>query len=348
MTKTPVFLLILATAVASTAQEELPPLPVPVTNNAVTAVHVEKQDLVYSFMGLGEQKKPDSVLNDSYALNLRYGKWTTVRSAPGTGRLGAVAVTVGDEVFLLGGFVPDRTGLQAILSDVAVYDPIGLRWYRAPDLPEPVRDTVAGVYRDRYIYIVGGFARSGPTNEVQLYDNQEKKWMKATPYPGSAVFGHAGTLVGSTILFVDGAKTSNVPKEPHFVASDDCWIGRIDRHDPKKITWSKVPSHPGTARYRIAAGGSEKDERVYFAGGSAEIYDYSGIGIDKTPAEPSPVVFAYNLRGNSWETINTNLPNPTMDHHGMVVTSGGLLIVGGMGKGQQVEKAVRLLPKSSK
>ena len=144
MTKTPVFLLILATAVASTAQEELPPLPVPVTNNAVTAVHVEKQDLVYSFMGLGEQKKPDSVLNDSYALNLRYGKWTTVRSAPGTGRLGAVAVTVGDEVFLLGGFVPDRTGLQAILSDVAVYDPIGLRWYRAPD-----RKAAASPYRTR-------------------------------------------------------------------------------------------------------------------------------------------------------------------------------------------------------
>src|SRR5689334_17240552 len=103
-------------------------------------------------MGLGAQKDRGAVTNAAYALNLRYDKWSSLRSVPGSGRLAASAAAVGSEVFLFGGFIPDINGGQTIVSDVAVYDPIGLRWYRAPDLPIPVRDTVAGVYRDRYIY----------------------------------------------------------------------------------------------------------------------------------------------------------------------------------------------------
>lgn len=348
MAKTLFLVLALASAFPCLAQEELPALPSPVTNNAVTAVRIQKQNLVYSFMGLGADRKLDSVSNAAYALNLRYGKWSTIRSVPGTGRLAAAAVSVGDEIFLLGGFIPDKSGLQLIVPDVAVYDPLGLRWYRAPDLPTPVRDAVAGVYHERYIYVVGGFSRKGPTNEVQLYDTQDKKWMQATPYPGPAVFGHAGAVVGNVILYVDGAKASGANAGPRFVTSDECWIGRVDRHDPRKIAWSKLAPHPGSARYRIAAGGSERDTRVYFAGGTDVIYDYSGVGADKKPAEPSPTVFDFNLRANAWETITNANPHPTMDHHGLVVTSDGLLVVGGMGKDLQVESAVRILPKSSK
>jgi N-acetylneuraminic acid mutarotase len=339
---------LLTAAAEKTTQTELAPLPVPITNNAVTAVRIQGQDLVYSFTGLGSQKSSDSITNAAYALNLKYNKWSTVHSVPGTGRLAAEAVAVGDEIFLLGGFVPDRTGLQAIVSDVSVYDPVGLRWYRAPDLATPVRDAVAGVYRDRYIYVVGGFSRDGPTNDVQLYDADTKKWMKATPPPGPAVFGHAGAVVGNAIIYVDGAKASEGTAAPHYITSDECWIGRIDRKDPKKIEWGKLPPHPGTARYRIAAGGSDRDARAYFAGGTDAIYDYKGIGLDKKPAEPSPTVFAYNFKTNSWETITNDAPNPTMDHRGLVVTSAGLLVVGGMGKDQQVVKTVVVLPKSNK
>jgi hypothetical protein len=151
--------------------------------------------------------------------------------------------------------------------------------------------------------------------------------------------------VDDTIIYVDGAKASGVTTGPRWVASDECWMGKIDHKDPKKITWSKLPPHPGTARYRIASGGSDKDDKVYFAGGSSEIYDYTGIGLDGKPAEPSPIVFDYNVKRDAWETILENDPNPTMDHQGMAVTSDGLIVVGGMGKGQKVEARVRSLPK---
>ena len=148
---------ILAALGSAVAQSDLQPLPVPVTNNAVVAVKVSGQTLVYSFMGLGTSKDPDAVKNTAYALNLRYNKWTTIRSVQGTGRLAASAVAVTEQVFVIGGFVPDKSGLQAVVADVSVYDPVGLRWYRGPDLPTAVRDAASGEYRERYIYVVGGF-----------------------------------------------------------------------------------------------------------------------------------------------------------------------------------------------
>ena len=326
------------------AQEELQPLPAAVTNNAVTSVKVQGQTLVYSFMGLGSSKNWDAIKNSAYALNLKYDKWTTIRSIQGSGRLGAIAVSVGEEVFVMGGYVPDKSGSQAIVADTSVYEPIGLRWYRGPDLPVAVRDAAAGEYRDRYVYVIGGFSSKGPINAVQLYDTVTKQWAQATPYPGPAVFGHAGTVVGDTILYIDGAKASGEKTGSPWVASDECWLGKIDRKDPKKIEWSKLPAHPGSARYRIAAGGSDKDGKAYFAGGSAEVYDYNGIGLDGKPADPSPVVFDYNVKRSEWETITDKAPNPTMDHHGMVVTSDALIIVGGMGKDQKVEARVQSLP----
>jgi len=332
-------------ASVSSSSEELQPLPTPVTNNAVTSVHVEGQDLIYSLMGLGPDKAWSSVTNAANAFNVKYNKWTTIRSVPGPGRLGASAASARLQVFVLGGFVPDKSGLQVIVGDVSVYDPIGLRWYRGPDLPTAVRDAAVGVYRDRFIYVVGGFSKKGPTNEVQMYDVEEQRWQQATPSPGAPVFGHAGTVVDDSIIYVDGAKSNTAGSKPGFVPSDECWIGKIDHHHPEKIAWSKLPPHPGEAHYRIAAGGSDKDRRAYFAGGSASVYDYSGIGLDGAPAEPSPVVFDFNLKSNSWETIPMKDAPARMDHRGLVVTSNGLIVVGGMAKDQKVSAGVSLLPK---
>jgi N-acetylneuraminic acid mutarotase len=177
-----------------------------------------------------------------------------------------------------------------------------------------------------------------------MYDVLAQRWLQATPYPGEPVFGHAGTVVGDSIIYVNGAKKNAAGSKPPYVASDECWLGKINHKDPKKIQWSKLPPHPGSARYRIAAGGSDKDVKAYFSGGSDAIYDYSGIGLDGKPAEPSPEVFAFNLRNNSWEPMQ-NAPNPTMDHRGLVATPDGLILVGGMASGPKVVANTAVLPK---
>ncbi len=335
----------LLAAILAMGADELQPLPAPLSNNAVTGIRVNGQVLVYSFMGIGPQKTWQSVTNAAYALNLKYDKWTTVKPVPGSGRLGAVAAGVKEQVFVMGGYVPDPNGGQVIVSDVSIYEPIALRWYRGADLPTPVRDAVAGTYRDRFVYVIGGFAKTGPTSQVQVYDTETDHWVEGTPVPGTPVFGHAGAVVNDSIVYVDGAKKNTGSEGAKFGTADECWIGKIDRKDPKKIQWSKLPVHPGPARYRIAAGGSEKDQRVYFVGGTDAVYDFNGIGLDGKPAEPSPVVFSFSLKSRAWETIQGNALQAGMDHRGLVVTADGLIIAGGMAKGQQVIANVAVLPK---
>ncbi len=130
----------LLSVICAMAAEEFRPLPTPVTNNAVAGIRINNQLLVYSFMGLGAQKSWNSVSNAAYALNVKYDSWTPIKPVPGSGRLGAVAVGAKELVFLFGGYVPDPSGAQAIVSDVSIYDPIELRWYRGTDMPVAVRE----------------------------------------------------------------------------------------------------------------------------------------------------------------------------------------------------------------
>jgi N-acetylneuraminic acid mutarotase len=342
-------LIVLLITGAVFAQSRFDPLPAAVSNNAVAQVKAGKHSYIFSFMGIGARKTWDSVTNTSYALDEDTGKWTAINPVPGpAGRIAASAVGAHGEAFLFGGYTVDSQGGEITVPDVAIYEPISTRWYRGPDLPVRVDDSVAGVFHDRYIYLISGWSNHDAVNNVQMYDSEKDRWLVATPIPGTPVFAHAGAIVGDTIVYVDGAHKTMIDNQPHYMASDECWMGKIDRHHPEQIQWSKLPPHPGTARFRIAAGGSEKDQKIYFSGGSDNPYSFNGIGYDGNPAEPSPVTFDFNLRTNQWETINEQTPDPTMDHRGMIVTSQGLVVIGGMGKGQLVTAKVAILQKDDK
>ncbi len=323
------------------------PLPEAISNNAVAILKVKGQLELFSMMGMGPKKTWDAVSNEAYELDAGSGKVYSIHAVPGTaGRVGAMAVGAANHVYLMGGYVLFQGG-GMVVPDVGKYETEHDRWFRQSDIPVAVGEAVIGVYRDRYIYLVGGRTNGGPVTDVQMYDTDKNRWSKATPI-GTAVFGHAGGLVGDTILYVDGAVRNPDGNSPRFVASDECWSGKINHHNPTKIEWTKLPGHPGTARFRIAAGGSEKDEMIYFSGGSDTPHDNAGIGYDGKPAEPSPVTFAFNLRTRKWETLDENTPNPTMDHRGLLVTKSNLVIIGGMEKGQTVTAKVTVLSKETK
>jgi N-acetylneuraminic acid mutarotase len=332
---------------ALAAEPVLPPLPEPVTDNAVASLKSHGHVTLFSLMGVGSTKAWDAITNTAYVLEPGAEKWSPLHPVPGSvGRIAAAAVGARDHIFLFGGYVVDSRNRGRVVPDVNVYEPLSRRWARGEDIPVPVGDSVIGVYRDRYIYLVGGRSNDGVVPNVQVYDGQKNKWAQGTPIPGSPVFGHAGTLVDDTIVFVDGAY-KNPANSPLFVPSDECWMGKINHHDPTKIEWSKLPSHPGAARYRISAGGSEKDHKIYFAGGAANPYDSLGHGFDGKPSEPSPTAFAFNLRSGKWEVISEQMPNPIMDQPGMLLTHVGLVVLGGMEKGQQVTSKVTVLPDRS-
>jgi hypothetical protein len=336
----------LAATLQAAEEPKLSPLPVAVSNNAVVITHAGKESRIFSFMGIGPKKTWDAITNQAFAMDLTTGKWTEVRAVPGVaGRLAASAAALRDQIVLIGGYVVDGQGGENTVSDVNIYYPDENRWYRGEDIPVPVDDSVVGVYRDRYVYLVGGWSKTEPTRKVQVYDTEKGKWMEATPIPGTPVFGHAGAIVGDTIVYIDGAYKNPTGANRKYVASSECWMGKITKGDVAKIEWTKLPDHPGPARYRIAAGGSDKD-RIYFSGGTDNPYNYNGIGYNGQPSEPTPVTFAFNVKSGKWETINENTPDPVMDERGLLVTRRGLVIVGGMGKGQEVTPKVAIVKTS--
>jgi Kelch motif len=325
----------------------LPPLPVPVSNNAVATLKSHGDWVLYSLMGIGAEKTWNSVTSNAYISEAGLEKWYPIRSVPGTaGRIAAAAIGVHDRIYLFGGFVADPNGRGQAVPDVNIFDPGTEHWLRGTDLPIPVGDTVIGEYRDRYIYLIGGRSNQGDVANVQVYDIDKGRWLRGTPMP-EPVFGHSGALVDDTIVYVDGAHVDLSGPRPRLMTSDECWIGKIDHHDPTRIEWSKLPAHPGAARYVIAAGGSEKDDKIYFSGGSAEPHGYSGMGYDGKPSEPSSMTFALDLRTSKWEVINPNTPHAVMDEHQLLVYPNALVLLGGMEKGQQVTGRALILPKQT-
>lgn len=352
----PVFIcVVLALRLNAATEPKVSPLPAPVSNNAVAISHDEGGAKIYSFMGIGPKKTWNAITTSTYEMDPSTGKWTEMRPVPGVaGRIAASAVAIHDQVFIFGGYVVDAQGGENTVSDLNVFVPTENRYYRGKDIPVPVDDAVVGLYRDRFIFLIGGWSTSknDSVRDVQIYDTEKDVWMSGTPLPGTPVFGHAGAIVGDTIVYVDGAYKNPAGPTPKYIASSECWTGKIPKKgDLTKIEWTKLPAHPGSARYRIAAGAApleKKSERIYFSGGTDNPYNYNGIGYDGQPAEPSPVTFAYDVHTRSWETVTENAPDPTMDHRGLLVTNRGLVIVGGMEKGQQVTAKVTVVKPSHK
>jgi Kelch motif len=350
------FCLFLAARLHAANEPKLSPLPAPVSNNAVAISHDQGGARIFSFMGIGPKKTWDAITTAAYEMDPDTGKWEEKRPVPGVaGRLAASAVALHDQVFIFGGYVVDAQGGESTVSDLNVFVPVENRYYRGKDIPVPVDDAVVGVYRDRYIYLIGGWSSTtgDAVHNVQIYDTDKDVWMQGTPLPGTPVFGHAGAIIGDTIVYVDGAYKNPNGSSPKYVASSECWMGRLPnskKGDVTKIRWTQLPPHPGNARYRIAAGAGPLEKRagrIYFSGGTDNPYNYDGVGYNGQPADPSPVTFAFSAYSEKWETVTESALGPaadaTMDHRGLLVTHRGLVIVGGMEKGQQVTSKVTVV-----
>ncbi len=244
-------LLVLGAAILLGASDEskIPSMPAAGFGNAVASLKSGFE--LFSIMGLGPRKTWDDVTNKVYVMTLAHPKWHEGRPVPGVaGRLGASAAGAKGQIVLMGGSVVDAQGEEIIVPDVNVYID-ERRWNRGKDIPVPVDRAVVGVEHERFVYLIGGRSSNGPVNNVQVYDVEKDSWTQATPFPGTPVFGLAGGVADGAIVIVDGAKPGPAGG-PRYVASDECWLGKIDKKDPYKIEWSKLPaaSRSGALRHR--------------------------------------------------------------------------------------------------
>lgn len=324
-------------------QPKIPAMPGAVTSNAVAEIKGGLE--VYSIMGLGPKKTWDDITNKVYILHLASAKWSEGKPVPGVaGRLGASAIGAKGQIYLFGGYVVDAQGNAITVPDVNRYTPQASRWYRAEDMPLAVDSAVIGITHDRYVYLVGGRAKNGPVNNVQVYDIESNSWSQATAFPGTPVFGHAGGIADDQIVYVDGAK-KNPAGDPAYIPSDECWLGKIDKKDPNKIVWSKLPAHPGTARFGIVAGPFDRDKKILFSGGAAAVYNLKGLGPDGKPMEVSTLTFDFDVHGAKWESLEANTFDVRTDTRGVLSTPIGPMALGGMVSNTAVSARAVVLPK---
>ncbi len=322
--------------------KKLASLPVPMTNNATTILQSGNAVTLFSFKGLQQGKSWQDTSLESFSLSLGDKNWDKLASVPGNiGELAATAITLGDKVFVFGGYTVAEDHTEISIAQSYEYDPETNKYMLMPEIPVAVDDSVSFTVADRYIYLISGWHNSGNVNLSQVYDTFENKWFQATPYPGHAVFGHAGAAVGNRFVICDGVEKI-VPLEGrhHYQAVESCFRGEVNPDTPHVIEWHRIQPHPGKPLYRMAAGGYRgQGDWIVFVGGSDNPYNYNGIGYDNNPSEPSNTVLAYSMDNNKWHIVGS-LEQGSMDHRGLLVLGDQFYIIGGMMKGQKVSNKV--------
>ena len=315
--------------------ERLPALEQPLSNNAVALLSADEGVYLYTFLGLGSGKTWRDITSEAFVLKPGNSRWQALQPVPGeSGRLAASAVSIAGAVWLFGGYTVDAGGAEFSTPGVFRIRPADTQMQQVTAMPVAVEDAVILGYRDRYIYMVSGWHNLGNVNLVQVLDTHTLKWAQATPWPGAAVFGHAGGISGDRLLVCDGVKIWH-PAEGtrQFRMSDECWQGRIDSTDHRRIHWNPVSAHPGKPGYRMAAAADQR-HRVVFAGGSDNPYNFNGTGYDGEPSEGGSRVFGYSFSSESWQELG-RLPVSTMDHRGLPNEDGWYYLIGGMRNGQK-------------
>lgn len=324
-------------------------LPGKITNNAVAFTMIDGRPVIFSFLGLGPGKTYGDCSRAAFEYRLKENEGSEMPSVPGLkGRLAGVAAKAGEFIYFFGGYSVAEDGQEVSEPHAHAFDPKTHTYRERSPMPTPVDDSVALVYKDRYIYLVSGWHDKDNVSLVQVYDTVDNQWSRATDYPGSPVFGHAGGIVGNRLVIADGVRVQPLEKgKRKFVLTGEVYGGTIDPGDPTVIEWRKLPPHPGKPGYRMAATGSRHNGKwVVFAGGSGNPYNYNGIGYNGVPSEPSNRVFAYDLEQETWRLFAPKTP-ATMDHRGLLEIDGVFYTIGGMLAGQTVTDGIfsfRLVP----
>ena len=310
---------------------QLAPYPTTITNNAVTSVCSDASCTIYSFMGMTNPTASNSVTSASYKLTSPgTGTWVPIADAPTLNakpKVAASAVVVRGQVYLIGGYT---IGLNEVTEHrLFRYDAVGDTYVQLADVPTPVDDTVASVYRDRYIYLMSGWNRptSGNVPNVQVYDVETNIWQQATPIPIAGRFGHAGGLIGDRLVMIDGSLDTGLFPVLHETA-----VGVIDPNDVSVITWSQPGASPFSQTYRAANSQPISScQEMIFVGGTDNPYNFNGTGYDGQPSNPLDQVMLFDPAASQWSLVTQSGAHmPTMDHRGLVWFDGQWVTVGGM------------------
>ena len=325
----------------SQVYSELPSMPEPVSNNAVTGAIVNGIPHVFSFSGIDQTKLYSGIHKKAFRYNTETQIWDEIAELPsGNGRIAAAASTVKNKIYIIGGYEVFANGSEISVDKVHIYNP-ETNAYENDGAPIPVAidDQVQAVWRDSLIYVVTGWSDNTNVPNVQIYNPTEDEWLVGTPVPNTndfKVFGGSGGIIGDTIYYLGGAKTGS-----NFPASIVFRKGAINPNNPTEIDWSLVFGAPGKG-YRCAAFARPQYQDLFWIGGSDVTYNFDGIAYDGSggvsPREEwrQYRLFSGKLTIGAPDMFGNEMP-PVMDLRGIAnVNYETAIIAGGMLENQEV------------
>ncbi|MCB1937191.1 MAG: galactose oxidase [Nitrosomonas sp.] len=190
----------------------------------------------------------------------RLGSWTEGSSAPSK-RTEIAAAALEQKIYVAGGFSRPSFGNLldfAISRDVEVYDPATDSWSATTPLPEG-RHHAGMVAYDGFLYVIGGFAKSGfsvwrAVDTVYQFNPVTQTWRERAPMPSAR--GALGVTVYQGKLYAIGGYDG----EQNSAATEV--------YDPQTDTWTTAASLLAPRDHlAVAAAGSG----IYAIGGRSNL-----------------------------------------------------------------------------
>ncbi len=263
---------------------------------------------IYGFGGGGPSFKS---MNSVIIYDPAEDRWTTGRDMP-TLRSGAIARTVGDAIYVIGGGFKQTDGTFRFLPTTEIYYPESDRWESGPDMLMP-HDYPAGALLDNHIYIMGGHhpdaVVAGPQTDpgfdfCERLDLASGRWEQIAPLP-TPRFALDAVVIDGRIVTMGG-----VAFTPEGFNNFD----HTEVYDPASNQWQRGDiTLPWTA---AGHGSCLVDDCLFIFGG------YSGDGISDHAA-------LYDLGQGQWHLLP---PMPhTLAAMGVAAIGHDIYLLGGWG-----------------
>ncbi len=318
---------------AGEASEQLPPLPVATSNQAVAGMVRDGICEIYSIGGITGLLRRGDIVSAAYRLRVGASAgWERVADLPLSAPVVAAnAVTVGGQVYFLGGYAVSLAPGAAETTSGRLLSLRSGSWVDLPAMPLAVDDAVALPLRDRFIAVISGWSSAlpvaGNTDAVQLFDTQENRWLPTTRWPGRPIFGGVGAVSRDELLIVDGVAV----EARAFKLVAQAWVGRFDPSATgPSIRWTNLGGHPGPPRYRAAAGRATSGVAL-IAGGGLDAYNYDGLSYESgAPVLAASTLLSFDFTSRRFATRASPPSLVSMDHRGVAECGDARYVVGGL------------------
>lgn len=177
------------------------------------------------------------------------------------------AATVGDDIWIVAGFVGNHPGVAT--AKVQVYNTATNTWRAGPTLPNP-RGSGAAVYHNGQLHFFGGLLPDRKTDVGEHYvldvTNESAGWQAAAPLPNPR--NHlSGASVGGLVYAIGG-------QYGHDAGVDDQKF--LDAYDPTTDTWTRKADLPSD-RSHFEPGTMVHNNKIIIVGGRRGNFFFADI-----------------------------------------------------------------------